>query len=447
MILAQLSSPPDPSFWREALQTLSLRAGYNTTVVVLGTTLLGFAAGLVGSFLLLRKRSLVADALSHATLPGVALAFLIADAIGNGLSAKSLPVLLLGAAITGVLAVLTVQLIVRHTRLREDAAIGLTLSVYFGVGVVLLRAAPDYASTPASGLHHFIYGQTAGLLITDVYLMGAIATIAILAAAFLFKELALTCFNDDFARATGWPVSILDIALMGLVVLVVVAGLQAVGLILVVALLIIPPAAARFWTERLARMVLVSALIGGASGYAGSTLSALLPRQPTGAIIVLVAGALFIISMLAAPSRGVIPTLIRRARLRARFATDHLVEFLFDTASPASLSEVARDRAWSSLQSRIIATGARTAGLITGPTSALALTDAGRARGHRVARNHALWSQYLVTYADLAPSHVDFSVDQVEHILSEDLIAELEQALARRGIKSISAQTSSGGDA
>jgi len=378
MILAQLSSSTDTSFWREALETLTLRAGYNTTVVVLGTTLLGVAAGLVGSFLLLRKRSLVADALSHATLPGVAIAFLIADAIGNGLSAKSLPVLLLGAAITGVLAVLTIQLIVRHTRLREDAAIGLTLSVFFGAGVVLLRAAPDYASTPASGLHHFIYGQTAGLLITDVYLMGAIALIAILAAAFLFKELALTCFNDDFARATGWPVSILDIALMALVVLVVVAGLQAVGLILVVALLIIPPAAARFWTERLARMVLASALIGGVSGYAGSTLSALLPRQPTGAIIVLVAGALFIISMLAAPTRGVIPTLIRRARLRARFATDHLVEFLFDSASPASLSEVARDRAWSSLQSRIIATGARTAGLITGPRSALTLTDAGR---------------------------------------------------------------------
>ncbi|MCA9283173.1 MAG: metal ABC transporter permease, partial [Phycisphaerales bacterium] len=225
MILAQLSSSTDTSFWREALETLTLRAGYNTTVVVLGTTLLGVAAGLVGSFLLLRKRSLVADALSHATLPGVAIAFLIADAIGNGLSAKSLPVLLLGAAITGVLAVLTIQLIVRHTRLREDAAIGLTLSVFFGAGVVLLRAAPDYASTPASGLHHFIYGQTAGLLITDVYLMGAIALIAILAAAFLFKELALTCFNDDFARATGWPVSILDIALMALVVLVVVAGL------------------------------------------------------------------------------------------------------------------------------------------------------------------------------------------------------------------------------
>ncbi len=431
MILAAATSA-DPSFLREALDTLTLRAGFNTTVVIMGTTLLGVAAGLVGAFLLLRKRSLVADALSHATLPGVVIAFLLADALG--LTAKSLPLLLLGAAATGVLAVATIQIIVRHTRLREDAAIGLVLSVYFGVGVVLLRAAPDYAHTPASGLHHFIYGQTAGLLVSDVYLMGAIALLAILAASFLFKELTLVSFNDGFAAATGWPVSLLDLLLMALVVLVIVAGIQAVGLILVVALLIIPAAAARFWTERLSRMVLLSACIGGASGYAGSALSALLPRQPTGAVIVLVAGLFFLISMLAAPSRGVLSTLARRVRLRARFASDHLVEWLHAAAAPSPLAEAARDRGWSRMQSRLIVAAARLAGLVRGTPAALSLTDAGRARGRRIARNHALWSQYLITYAEIAPSHVDFSVDQVEHVLSEDLIDELEQALLRRGV-------------
>lgn len=432
MIAAQLTTA-DPALWREALEVLTFRAGYNTGIVVLGTTLLGVASGLVGSFLLLRKRSLVADALSHATLPGVAIAFLIADALG-GAAAKSLPVLLLGAAATGVLSILAIQWIVRHTRLREDAAIGLVLSVFFGVGVILLRAAPDYASTPASGLHHFIYGQTAGLLASDVYLMSGIALAALLAAVFLFKELALVCFNDDFAASTGWPVSLLDLALMALVVIVTVAGLQAVGLILVVAMLIVPPASARFWSERLSRMVVFSALLGGLSGYAGATISSLFPRQPTGAVIVLVAGSLFLVSMLAAPRRGVVSMLTRRIRLRLRFANDHLVEALSEADGPCALDQAASERGWSRLHGAIVLGIARMTGLVRGPSSSLTLTEAGRARGRRVARNHALWSQYLIIYADLAPSHVDFSVDQVEHVLSEELVAELERALERRGV-------------
>lgn len=427
-----LTTPANEGLLREAVEILTFRAGYNTTIVVLGATLLGLASGLIGSFLLLRKRSLVADALSHATLPGVAIAFLLADAFASG-AAKSLPVLLIGAAATGVLSILTIQLIVRHTRLRDDAAIGLVLSVYFGVGVVLLRAAPDYASTPASGLHHFIYGQTAGLLESDVYLMGAIALAAMLMCVLMFKEFALVCFNDDFAAATGWPVSIVDLALMALVVLVTVAGLQAVGLILVVAMLIVPPASARFWSERLWRMVAISAAIGGLSAYTGASVSALFPRQPTGAIIVLAAGGFFVLSLIFAPGRGVLSALLRRGRLRLRFAGDHLVELLHEAGGPVALREAASIRGWSRPRAALVLRVARASGLVEGPAAALTLTPRGHRRGRRVARNHALWSQYLMTYADVAPSHVDFSVDRVEHVLSDELVSELERALEQRG--------------
>jgi len=273
----------------EVWETLTLRAGFNTNTVILGTTMLGLAAGVIGVFALLRKRSLVTDALSHATLPGIALAYLAALALG--VSGRSLPVLLAGAATSGVLGVLGIQAILRYTRLREDAAIGIVLSVFFGAGVVGMSYIQANAPTQAAGLDAFIYGQTAAMLPRDAALMAGIAALALLASLLLLKEFAVVCFNDSFARATGWPVSAIDLLMMAMVVLVTVAGLQAVGLILVVAMLIIPAVAARLWTDRLWILVLLAGGIGALSGYAGAAVSALLPNKPAGSVIVLTAGA------------------------------------------------------------------------------------------------------------------------------------------------------------
>lgn len=433
------ASGPTPG---EIFETLTLRAGYNTSVVLIGATLLGLAAGVIGVFALLRKRSLVTDALSHATLPGIALAFL--TAVGLGFEGRSLPVLLIGAAATGVLGVLCIQALLRFTRLHEDAAIGIVLSVFFGAGVVGLSYIQKNAPGGAAGLNAFIYGQTAAMRASDAALMGGIALVAVLAAILMLKELALVCFNDAFARVDGWPVSLIDLLMMALVVLVTVAGLQAVGLILVVAMLIIPPVAARFWTERLWVLIVLAGLIGALSGYLGATVSALLPRKPAGAVIVLTCGCVFAVSLLAAPARGLIAAGLRRVRLRVRIAGEHLLEAGFERArrSPrgAALGKddivrIARLRAWPAWLRPMLMWWLRRRGFIRAGGGGLELTDAGRERGARVSRNHRLWEQYLIAYADVAPSHVDWSVDQVEHVLSEDLVRELEAALARRGIE------------
>lgn len=421
----------NPGFLPDLLATLwlpisefhliALGGARNTSYVIIGAALLGVAGGLVGCFALLRKRSLMADALSHATLPGLVSAFLIADALGG--EAKSIVLLLIGAATSGVLGVVCVQGIVRHSRLREDAAIGIVLSVFFGIGIVLLGAASRASTTPAAGLNHFIYGQTAAMTRPDALTMLAMTVAVTLACLAMVKELRLVCFNDSFAAVAGFPVARIDLALMGLIVLVTVAGLQAVGIILVVAMLVIPPAAARFWTNRLGLMLAVSAGIGGLSGYLGAALSALSPKSPAGSVIVLTAGSLFAVSMLVAPARGLIPEGYRRLRLRLRFATDHVLEHLFHAgqggeggrrppAGPVLL-------AWMRLNR-----------LVTGRGAEIAPTPEGLDRGRRVARNHRLWERYLILYADIAPSHVDWSVDQVEHILSPELIAELETSLA-----------------
>lgn len=424
------------------LETLTFRGGFNTNTVIVGTTLLGVAAGVVGVFALLRKRSLVTDALSHATLPGIALAFLFATALG--MEGKSLPVLLAGGAASGVAGIGCIQWLMRHTRLREDAAIGIVLSVFFGAGVVALSVVQSSAPSGAAGLSKFIYGQTAAMRRSDAVLMGVVAVAAVLSTVLLLKEFTTVCFNDAFARVSGWPVSVIDLLMMGLVVVVTVVGLQAVGLILVVALLIVPPVAARFWSERVWVIVAVSGAIGGVSGYLGAVLSSLAPRKPAGAVIVLTAGAVFAVSMVAAPSRGVVASLVRRARFRVRTARDHLVEFVFEHPGAAALNteieRFARKRGWSGWFRRAMVWSVASSGLAERGAEGVRLTPQGAARGARVARNHRLWEQYLISCADVAPSHVDWSVDQVEHVLSDELVGRLERALAARGVQLPEAQ-------
>lgn len=434
----------------DLLQNLVPRQ-YNAQVVTLGVTLLGIAAAVVGCFALLRKRALMGDALAHATLPGIAGAFLAASAIAAGraspaIEPKSLPVLLTGAAITAVLGVLCVHAIRRFSsgRIPEDAALGAVLSVFFGAGFVLLSHIQSLPTGNQSGLKTFITGQPAAMSASDAALMAGIALAAILAAALLFKEFRLVCFDEGFARVQGWPVSWLDLAMMALIVLVTVAGLQAVGLILVIAMLVVPPAAARFFTDRFGVMILISAVIGAVSGYLGVGISASAPRLPTGAVVVLVAGTIFLLSALLAPHRGVISGLVRARRLGARVQRDHALRAIYEWLESAShgpdltLSSAPVRMPIASLRAALARSGVRVdrelaamsrRGVLTVEREDIVLSSAALRAAATAARNHRLWEQYLVSFADVAPSHVDRAADMVEHVLSPELIASLERQL------------------
>lgn len=419
----------------EIVRTLTLTAGYNAAVVVVSATILGVAAGIVGSFALLRKRALMGDALAHATLPGIAGAFIVAALLGG--SGRRLEVLLLGAAASGVLGVVCVQLLARHTRLRQDAAIGIVLSCFFAFGVVLLSAIQSMSVGDQGGLSTFIYGQTAAMLARDFAITGAVALVSLVAAGLLLKEFTLVCFNDDFAAVQGWPVGGLDLAIMALVVLVTVAGLQAVGLLLVVAMLVIPPASARFWTNRVRTLVILSAVLGGTSAWLGASASALLPRLPAGAVIVLTAGVVFLLSMLVAPARGMLALGARRVALRLRISRDHALRELLlaerrDGAGLAA-SDLAREIGVTPVGGRWLAYRLARSSYVSTDGDALRLTDRGRKLGRTIDRNHRLWQTYLVTHADIAPSHVDLSADLVEHVLSPEMVQRLEQKLADAG--------------
>ena len=433
--------------WEQVLRVLLL-SDFNTRVVVVGVALLGMAAGIVGTFTLLRKRALVSDAVSHATLPGIAAAWLVMVALGG--TGKWFPGLLLGAAVGGVTAVGAVLTLRSVLRLHEDAALGVVLSVSFGIGIALLGVIQQMRRGSAAGLDSFIYGKTASMLTSDALLIAVTALVLVVAAVLLFKEFNLLCFDAPYAATQGFPVALLDVLMLGLVVAVTVIGLQAVGLILIVALLITPAAAARFWTHDLRVMTVLAALIGAAGGFVGAGLSALVPRLPAGSVIVVTISAGFVVSVLFGTRRGLLRLLVERSRADRRVRREHLLRALFEhlegelgtTPGPRELAagvvsrvQLAGRRGWSRPEFSSALRGARRAGWlrresVTGQD--LRLSAAGAEQALQVVRNHRLWELYLIEYAEVATSRVDRGADRIEHVLGPELVAELEEQLDRR---------------
>jgi len=425
----------------EAIWRVFSLQDYNTRLVVASTLILGLASGLVGCFLLLRKRSLMGDALSHACLPGIGLAFIIGAAFGG--EGKNLAVLLAGATISGVFGVVLVLIVRNTSRIKDDAAMGIVLSVFFGAGVAVLGMAQYLPSASAAGLEYFIYGKTASMVFRDFLLLSGVAIAALLCSLLLLKEFTLLCFDEGFGRSQGWPIHSLDIIMLALVAAVTVVGLQAVGLILIIAFLIIPAAAARFWTNDLRRMLIFSALIGGVSGWLGASISALLPRLPAGAVIVLVAAIIFGFSMVFGPARGILRRWVTLFRLRRKVGRQHLLRAVFEiqeamcsaegepTANIAvRYEDLLRHRSWSAAHLRsLLRRAEREDHIEEFNGDSLRLSESGFGEATRVTRNHRLWEIFLITHADIAANHVDRDADSVEHVLSPDMVRELESQL------------------
>lgn len=269
---------------------------HNTLVVTGGVAAVGFAAGVVGSLALLRKRPLVGDAAAHATLVGVVGGFL---ASGR----RELPVLLAGAFAAALAGMASLVLIRRFTRTRDDAATAIVIGVSFGLGLALLSGLPRWGFAGSAGLEQFILGHTASVTGRDAALLAGVSLAAVLAVAAVLKEVTLVAFDDAFAAAAGWPVAWIDGLLAVLVAALVVAGLPAVGAVLVTALIVIPPVTARLWTDRVVTMLALAGLIGLVAAVTGALASAARPGLATGPLVVLAAAAMFAASLVLAPRR------------------------------------------------------------------------------------------------------------------------------------------------
>lgn len=270
---------------------------YTIRNVALGSAILGMLGGSLGSFAVLRRQGLLGDALAHATLPGVCVAFMLSGA-------KTSMILLLGAALSAWLGALLILAIARETRIKQDAALGIVLSVFFGAGVVLLTYIAGSGNAGQSGLDRFIFGQASTIVQEDVVTMAGLAFAALFVTVLLFKEFKLVSFDPAFAATLGFPVRKLNALLTSLIVVAVVVGIQAVGVVLMAAMLITPAAAARQWTDSLGTMVLISGFFGAMSGVCGALVSASGSNLPTGPLIVLVATGIFLVSLLLGRRHG-----------------------------------------------------------------------------------------------------------------------------------------------
>lgn len=380
------------------------------------STLVGALLGLLGCFVILRRMALIGDAISHAVLPGVVVAFLLGYVGVGGL--------FVGALAAGIVTAVTIGIVTRLSRVREDAAIGIVFTAMFALGIILISRLP-------SGTHFdmkcFLFGDPIAIRQADFLSVLVITPLVVGTIVLLFHPLKLLSFDPVLARTMGFNTHILHYVLMVLLSATIVAALRSVGVIMAVAMLITPAAVAYQLTNRLWTMLLTAAITGGFSAFAGMLL-AFLTNNPSGPMMVLVATAIFLVVMALAPQRGFVMVWLRRRALRAQILAEDLLKALAQQelypAGATGLEGLRSLHAAARLEQALA--GLRAAGLLSGPAGREQLTEAGRARALELVRAHRLWETYLAEHAVAAEAWHE-EAERLEH--APGVAEELAQSL------------------
>jgi manganese/zinc/iron transport system permease protein len=401
----------------------------NVLYVALGSVLLTASSALVGTFTFLNKKSLVGDAIAHAVLPGICLGFILAGT-------KNPLALIIGAFITGWISLVLIEFITAKTRIKEDTAIGLILSVFFGIGILMLTVIQKSGNAAQSGLDHFLFGKAASLVGSDLLAFSIVAILLLFVVFLLFKEFSLLAFDKDYAVSIGLPVKKIELVMTSLIVLAVVIGIQAVGVVLMAAILITPAAAARFWTDNIRVMILLASTFGAISGLSGAFISYTAPSMPTGPWIVVVISTIAFFSFFFAPKRGVISRYLKQRSIRKTINDENILKILYQLGEEnqnfflhRNLPEIIRKRKYNEKVLKAILHRLSRQGYVERLGKLWCLTEAGKTRAQRVVKIHRLWELYLTTYMHIAPDHVHEDADTIEHLLTPELEERLEQQL------------------
>ncbi len=374
-----------------------LRFTYTVRIVALGGSILGVISGVLGCFAVLRQESLVGDALSHAALPGVAIAFLLAG--------RELSLLLMGAGIASWIGLKFVSAILQTTRIKQDTALGIVLATWFAAGIALLAYIQSIPDASQAGLDNFIFGQAAAIIESDVILVTVAGLSLLIVIALFWKEFKLVTFDPEFAGANGFRIGLINTVLSTLIVITIVLGLQLAGVILMVGMLIAPGIAARQWTHKLEQMVILAAVFGAFAGGLGAVISALDSDIPTGPMIIVVAFTLVMLSITLAPGRGLVWSKLSQGANRRRFAGQNTLRDIYryalghggaGSAVPDSFIRGVSDRS-AELGLRQL----RNAGHVTGGADGWQLTASGIERAGQILRNEELWELYRLYAHDL----------------------------------------------
>ncbi|MBC8105308.1 MAG: metal ABC transporter permease [Anaerolineae bacterium] len=414
------SGSPSPG-WTYGLETY-------WPIVVQGI-LVSVALGLIGSFLVVRGTSLLGDALSHSVLPGIVLGFLIGGSLHS-------PWILIGATAFGMLAALLVETVHSNSRVKEDASLGIIFTTLFAIGVVMInlyagQADLDPGCVLYGNIEHFVINR--GGMIPMAWILAAI----VVAMVVFYRPLLVSTFDPELAQSLGIPARAIHYILMAALSLTVVASFEAVGAILAVALLIMPGATARLWTDRMPRMLIFAAAHGIVATLVGYWLSheAVLNTSASGAITV--AGfSIFMLSWLFAPKQGVLVQALVRRRLDRMIVSENLIKTMREISDGQSDNPIVPEqrlrhelRISDKLFTQAVNRGISSGWVERRPDRALALTHRGTAVANRLARAHVLWENFLEQKVGLPPDHVHDAAEWIEHHLNEENVRELDELL------------------
>lgn len=401
----------------------------NVRIVTFGTMFIGMSAAMVGSFAFLRKRSLIGDAIAHAILPGIAISFMLTQS-------KNPYILMFGALLSGWAAMLLIDAISKNSKIKPDTAIGLVLSVFFGVGILLLTHIQHSGAGNQAGLDQFLFGKAASMTADDLKAYAVVASILLLVVILLFKEFKLLSFNAEFAKISGLPVNSLQFILSSITVLAIATGIQAVGVVLMAALIITPAAAARSWTENLITLLIIAGLAGMVSGFFGSYISFTAPNMPTGPWIVLSLSAIALFSLFFAPKRGLWSKVKRQRDNRRKILTENILKAIYHLSEKEDKNFVhlteAQLQTIRNFSNEELRMGLRLLHknyLILRSPEGFHLTESGLVEAKRVVRLHRLWEMYLTQRMRLKADHIHPNAETIEHIISPEIEKELLREL------------------
>lgn len=381
--------------------------------------LLGIVCGLLGTFVVVRRMALTGDMLSHAVLPGIVL--------GLAWNPDRNPLVVLACAVAaGVIGSVSMTAILRNTKLKADAALALVLSIYFALGIALIsRLQP-------AGVQAFLYGQVAAIDRNDLLLLSGVSLFTVILIPFAFRIIGIVSFDPAFSRLLGLPVKWIETGFFLLLTIVIVIAMQAVGVVLVTAMLVTPAAAARFCTSSLPKTAGLACLFGSVGGAIGVLISSGRSALPTGPVMALSVTAIFIAAAISGKRSGWLPTLLRRRRERIRILAEDILKKLWQREEAAGKSiSLAQAECKQSLPGNIAAAFRMLvqSSLVTITDFKVSLTPAGRKRAASLVRSHRLWERYLTEKAAYKSDHVHDSAERAEHWLDEEGRRRLEERL------------------
>lgn len=401
---------------------------YNLFVISIGAGILSLAAGVVGAFTYLRKRALIGDVISHSVLPGIAVAFMLSGV-------KNPFYFLLGALASGLLSIWVVDYVQRKSKLKPDAILALTLSVFFGIGIVLLTHIQHSGNAAQSGLDSFLFGKAASMSALDVYVFSGIAVLNVVCIALFIRGFSILSFDEDYALAIGLPVRFLRTFLSVLTVLTVAVGVQAVGVVLMAALLITPTAGARYLTNSVPNILIYSAVFGLTSGFLGVLISYSGKGMPTGPWIVVVLSVFATVAILFGKQKGVVSRMRQRRANATKINNENILKDIYKLGNEGNnavaVKELIQKEKYRPANLSIILKRLEKQEMANVVRGLILLTDKGRLASREVIRKHRLWELYLTTYFQLPADHIHDDAEGIEHVITPEIEKHLIELLDR----------------